>query len=443
MKGRLHARSTVLAALVLMIAWPLDTNAGGFAVFDQGAEAAGMGNAATAMSEAPATLFYNVGGAAFFSKQDASAGVLSTPSQSISFSEPLDTTVIQETFSQANPSPVLAHAYMIFPIAARLNAGVAVYSPFDLDTTHNNPTTFPGRATAVSSQIRTLDTNLSASARFGKLGIGIGVIARSSTFDLTRYLQTTSGTSTVDFASAAVTTDPQIGFGWNAGLLYQPSKKLAIGASYRSPISVTYNGSVTMTQILTGSTSLDEAFAAAFPFGTALPFNSKIDFPAVASAGVTMGLSKGLKASFDVNWTAWSALSQIAYTVTTVPLLDDTIPMNLVDSYSYRMGLQYTQFSGQKWRLGYSYDESPQPVSEMNAFLTDTHRQTVSVGWGMDWLDVSAQWVSHLARTSTNAAFEGTVAGDSWKIAVTVKKKPDKSKLEADAKDAAKKKLKL
>ncbi len=413
----------------LTVAWTLLSApaafSGGFAVFDQSAAAIGMGGAVTALSEAPATLFYNAGGAAFLTKQDVEAGVLYRAVRNLSLEELEDPDVVAGTFGQDNPAPVLAHAFTLFPIAERLNVGVSVYSPFDLDMNHQNPDSFPGRTTAVSSTIRTLDANFTAAARFGRFGVGVGAIVRTSTFAMARRLQTqpSPNLDVVDFALMEIESDPQAGLGWNLGILHKLSERFSWGLAYRSKIKIDYGGTGKLTQIATGDDELDEALAASTPFDQDLPITTSLEFPDVASFGVGLLWTRRFYTGLDVNWTGWSSIQEIDVLVGPFPSFDDNIPMKLEDTFTYRLGAQYTSPTGFQYRFGFVFDETPQPAEMVNAFLVDTDRQIVSAGVGLDWLQVGVQWIRHVERMSTSDDLAGMLRGDTWQVSVTIKKK--------------------
>ena len=76
-----------------------------------------------------------------------------------------------------------------------------------------------------------------------------------------------------------------------------------------------------------------------------------------------------------------------------------------------------------KLRFGYAYDETPQPDAAVGAFLADSSRNTVSVGAGLDWLDVAFSWVTYDQRIVTSSQeMNGNYRANGWVFTMSATK---------------------
>jgi long-chain fatty acid transport protein len=363
-------------------------HAAGFGIFEQGTKAMGMGGAFTAQADDPSALFYNAGGLAFITKADGSIGV----------------TYIHDTKAElhgANPFPgngytakqkplsaFPPHAYYVQPLGSTWKVGLGVETPFGLTTEWEHPHQFAGRFISTKAKLEIFDVNPTIAWQVTpNLGIGIGGIARISDVELNREIPVNNPftQSIVSGASLKLKGDFSEGYGFNAGLLYKATSDLSFGLSYRSKITVKYTGDARLTPLATGSAQLDAAIAAALPLNTNLPVKTSIDFPAMASVGVAYGFTPAFLVEVDANWTGWSSFKEVPITFTggaTNSLPSTTLPQNWKDAYNYRIGLRWQASPVSQWRLGYVFDQTPQPEENVSPLLPDSDRNGYSIGYG-------------------------------------------------------------
>ena len=394
--------------------------AGGFAVSGQSASAVALGGALTAEPDDPGALFYNVASGAF---QDSAyvLGAVARASWDFTFDSRPEAGIATQ-FGQQDPDLALPHAYTVQPLRPYLKLGLAVYQPFAHEASWNNVDTFPGRATSYSSTIDTLDVASSVAVRFKSgLGLGVGLIFRTSDVTLSRRLQTTDPLSgeLVDFGDFAVDSGQEQAFGFTVGALRRVSDRFSWGFSYRSAIEIDYSGSAVLSQIATGNSDLDDLLALTNPFDQELAATSTIEFPDSASLGIAFGSAEKLRTAIDVNWTGWSSFDQLAIGIAEFPLFSQTISQQFDDTLSFRVGVRWGIASKTELRFGYAFEETPQPDAAVGAFLYDADRNTLAVGIGRDWLDVAVEWTSLSSRSG--GTLSGTFAGESILASVSVK----------------------
>ncbi len=404
--------------------------AGGFAVFEQSAKAMGMAAALTAQSDDPSTLFYNVGGAAFFKQKAVAAGLRFTARSEASFTGRPPNSSVVGVFELEKPGELLPNAYWIQPLRPGVNLGLAVTTPFYLDTAWRDADRFAGREVSLSSKLVTYDVSPSLALRLGpKLGFGVGAVYRTSKLSLGRRVLTDDPFSgeRVDIASLDIDSAQGGGVGWNAGLFHQVTRRFSWGLSYRSAIEIDYSGAGRLTQILTGNQQLDDLVAAKPEFDQDLPLVPRVEFPAVASFGVACDLGQKWRLAADVNWTGWSSFEELVLKFTDYPgVYDTTFEEHFTDALSYRLGLEITTGSGSQWRFGVAFDETPQPEASVGPFLADADRITAAASFGKDWLDLAVMWVTSAERTASGRepeSLNGTYQSDALLFSITLKKK--------------------
>jgi len=376
------------AAVALGALAAVPMHAAGFGIFEQGTKAMGMAGAFTAQADDPSALFYNAGGLAFVTQRDGSIGV----------------TYIHDTKAQfhgANPFPgegysadqkklsaFPPHAYYVQPINSTWKFGLGIETPFGLTTNWNDPHNFAGRFLSTKTSLEVFDVNPTIGWQVTPdFGIGIGGIARISDVELNRDIGVNNPftQSIVNAASLKLKGDFKEGYGFNAGILYKATPEFSLGLSYRSKITVNYTGNARLTPISTGNAQLDAAIAAKLPLNTNLPVKTSIDFPAMASLGVAYSFTPAFLIEADANWTGWGSFQNVPITFTGGPtnsLPNTNIPQGWKDAYNYRLGLRWQASPTSQWRLGYVYDQTPQPEVNVNPLLPDADRNGYCIGYG-------------------------------------------------------------
>ena len=272
----------VVVTLLMLAAMP--AAADGFALFDQSARAAGMGNAYVAQATDPSGIFYNPGALALMKKQKGlSAGVDTTSVQSFQYQGLAPGSGAGTTGEQDNSVTVIPHAFATLPLPKTKKGvlGIGTYSPFRVKNEWATPETFSGRFIASASEIKTQDVTTVVSFPLSpSIGFGAGVVYRLTTLSATRHLASNLAGTTYDVASVDMKTDSTSSTGWTAGLLIRPSARFALGVSHRSGMDIDFEGSGTLTQISTGDTQIDQLVAASYPFAQQLALTTRFSLPA-------------------------------------------------------------------------------------------------------------------------------------------------------------------
>lgn len=425
---RNEARPAAAAFLVLALLAAGPAAAAGFGLYDaQGTQAMGLAGAFVARADDPSAVFYNPAGLAFFEEKSHAAG-LSGYLLNESLYQGLPPGIGAGTNGEQEPVfTVVPHAYLTKAAGKKARLGLGINSPFLLDNDWANPDAFAGRFLSLQSEIQTYDLNPVVGWKVGRhLGLGAGLVYRSSSLETLRRFGIANPLGTdpeiLDAASFAIDTSFDDGVGWNLGLLYRVPGSFSFGLSYRSAIEVDYDGEGRLTQISTGNTQLDELVAATLPLDQDLGMLTTIEFPDVATLGLALHLGQRILAEIDVSQTGWSSVQQLVFTFPNNSELSETLPLGFEDAMTYRVGVSYRYPNDNVVRLGYAYDESPQPPATAGPFLADASRNVLAIGFGRDWLDLALQYhrLDELTVTNSVVDLNGRYRTDFFLLGITV-----------------------
>lgn len=421
---------SLLLATLLLAAWSATPAmaAGGFSLDLQGGKAAGLGGAFVAQADDPTALFHNPGGLALLEKKKGGALGFAAFRLNEALYQGLAPGLGQGTTGeQDTPFLLPAHVFVILPFQEKHVIGVGIYQPYQLSNVWGgNKAAFAGRRIALRSEITTIDINPTASFQLGAtVGLGVGFTYRTAEISSLRRVSRLNpfNGQLFDAASLDQTTDMEGGFGGNLGFLHRPSERFSWGLSYRSAIEIDFNGVGKLTQIPSTNPQLDELVANTLPFGQELALGTTLEFPASAKLGVAIGLTAKSKLEIDAGWTAWSSVERLDFQYLSNPELDQSIPLLLEDSMSYHLGLNIGTPTGFELRVGYAFEETPQPDLTVGPFWADTDRSTATAGIGLDWLDLAFAWINDDQRivTTSTTNINGNWRRNAYMLVVTLK----------------------
>ncbi len=413
----------ILAIVGFLLASPAYPS--GFQVMTQGARATGMGLAFAGVADDPSAIFYNPAGIAFQDHFSVMAGgtLLSREKGDFTGADPYPG--IGSFGSIEKQVFFLPNLYILVPLTADLHFGLGIDAPYGLGLRWNDPNIWPGRYISQNAVIKTMDINPVFSYKlFPQLSIAAGAVYRFSGLQLERNQAATNPFTgaVVDVAHAKLYSNltSQGAWGWNVGLMWKPVPSIGIGASYRSKITVDYTGTVTITPRPTGNAVLDGLIALQIPFGDH-PVQSSIAFPASLNTGIGVDLGGGWLLSAEADWTEWSSFAALNIVFPDHVSPDVHRPSAWTDSWAYRAGLE--KKLGQCWsvRVGYYYDNTPQPTQDVGPILSDNDRNVYTGGFGYNtpsWgIDVGGAYIVFKDRqvlTQSTDNFFGTYSEIGW-----------------------------
>jgi len=381
-----------IAGLLSLATTPVFSS--GFALIEQSVSSMGTAYAgAGSVSEDASTVYFNPAGMARLEGRQLSAGlhvVLPksdfTGTAAYNTSHPLinggpyDGVQIipgADNDTDGGESGVVPHFTYVQELNDRWNFGLTVNVPFGLMTEYG--TQWVGRYSAIKSEITTVNLNPTLSFRIDDhASIGFGLSAMYANLKLQNAVDGglnaqlfatpipvwVPGSSTYD-ALVKIDVDDW-GYGFNVGLLLEPSEHTRLGMAYRSKVEVELDGDLTSTNqaILPNNTASVDA-----------------SLPGSLLLSAWHELNPQWAVMADVMWTQWSGIDALVARFGSGTT--NTIPLHWDDSMRYAIGTSYRHDEKWTFRGGLAYDETP--VSSPNfrpAALPDEDRTWLALGAG-------------------------------------------------------------
>jgi len=424
-------KPTALVILGLLASVPM--HGAGFGIFEQGSKAMGMAGAFTAQADDPSAMFHNAGGLAFFDDRQWLIGTTYISSSEAKFKGENPFPGEGVSAEQEKLSEFPSHFYVVQPLNDTWKVGLGINTPFGLTTEWKNPDTFAGRGISTKAALRTFDLNPSLGWKVTpNFGIGFGARIMFSDVELERrnFAINPFTLAPADVAKVHLESDLNQGYGWNIGFLHKYNESFSWGLSYRSKIKVDYKGDARLTQNATGFPQFDAAVRAQVPFDTDLPVKTAIEFPDIASLGIMVALNSSMKLELDVNRTGWSSFDTLEINFTssdpTKRLPNSVVREDWEDVYNYRIGLDWMLTQSESLRLGFVWDETPQPDESVSPLLPDADRKGFTAGWGHRGerfhFDAALMYLPFGERTThTNFNnFNGTYNTTAWLLGLSL-----------------------
>lgn len=342
---------------------PTGVQAAGYAVFTQGASALGQGNAVTAHTDSPNTIFYNP---ALINKLDGTQVELGT---TVIFSS--------REFQTARPEGSTSNRSTFFPSTFyathkfndNLSAGLGIFSPFGLGTKWDE--NWEGRYLATKSELTSFNINPVVSYRIIPslaVAVGLDVILVDATLER-KIHSGTLGIPGPAFDIGSKFKGDGTGVGFNTALAYQLSEEISFGVSYRSEVKVE----------IKGDSGTSPAVA---------PLNSKgktsIRLPQQLTAGVSYQVSEPLTVEAGVRWEGWSSFKKLQL------MLDNGTPLpptqrDWHDSFGLNLGGKYRLNDTVALLAGYVYGNSSVPDSTFDPSIPDSDTHVFCAGTDLNY----------------------------------------------------------
>lgn len=392
-----------ILSLVVLLGFGTSTaNAAGFSIFEQGTKAMGMAGAFTAQADDGSAMFHNVAGLAFMKEKSQEAGVTLIHPISTEFEGLAPFPGNGVTADGEEPIFTPLHYYYVRPVGEDWTFGFGFNSPFGLSVEWQDPDNWAGRYISARAELQSFDFNPSMGWQVSEnFGLGFGLVLRASNVELFRYVPVIDPfTQQVrDAATVELTSDFDYDWGFNLGLLHKVNDRFSWGLSYRSHIEIEYQGDGEFTQISTGNPVLDGIVASRIPFGQDLPVRTRIEFPDTASLGFAFGLTQSLLMEIDFNWTGWESFDVLPLVFPENQEFTQQVEQEYENSYHVRLGLNIG-IGENELRLGYVYDETPQPEDSVGPILPDADRDGFTIGYGWEKLDLAFMYLDIKERTT-------------------------------------------
>lgn len=419
-KSRLNLSVSVSSYSLLFLSTSLLTSlaySAGFGIIEN--SASGMGNAyagAAAVAEDTSTIWFNPAGMSYLSDNNGGKAELSNTLNIIfanakfkdkgsalpaALGAATNNGVKDIDESVTSPVPTL---YYMRPINERLNFGLSINAPFGSKTEYGED--WVGRYQATLTDLKTVNINPSLSWKVNdKLSLGGGVSAQYVEVTLGKSVDSAGACRAVGVAvatqsnstalldhcnatypkAAQVENDTQavvegdgIGYGFNLGLLYQPTKMTRFGLSYRSQIKHDLDGKAKF--------DVDPGLTPAMAFTnkfTNRGISAALDLPESVSFSLAHKINSRLELLGDVTWTGWSSFEELLITEKATGDEVTRVPEKWNDVTRVSIGANYKYSDKLTLRGGVALDEEPIPSARYRTpRIPGNDRTWLSVGAG-------------------------------------------------------------
>jgi len=251
----------------------------------------------------------------------------------------------------------------------RASFGFGVFSNFGLAT--NWPNNWEGRFIpgGTYADLETVSINpVLAFKPHQRVSLAVGPVLQYFYFELKQKQFAGIGT---ELTSRFKGDD--VGWGWNASLLFWLTDNLKFGASYRSEVGHSIDGKLTFSPSL-GAANFNDT-----------RLTSSIKTPANAYMGLAWTHGP-LTLEFDAQWTDWSSFSELRADfknpVGPTFATDFVVEEDWHDAWGYRFGAQFTVNQYLDVRAGIAYDESPIPAKSVSPRIPGGDRWIYALGLG-------------------------------------------------------------
>ncbi len=266
------------------------------------------------------------------------------------------------------PSGYISHQY-----SDRVWFGFGINAPFGLKTEYDDD--WVGRYNAIKSELLTINLNPSMAFKLtDRVTLGVGVSALYADGELTNAIDGGLGATsrgiplnpswapvpgvspgligTDVWDNKVKMTADDWGYGYNVGLLLEPTKNTRVGLHYRSKIDLTLEGDAKITGAVTAFNGKQDA---------------KLDLtlPDSASLSAYHALNSQWAIMADVTWTHWSEVDTLD-----IKLADgrqSVAVWDYDDSYRFSLGAEYKYSSAWAFRTGVAYDQTPIPSDSLRS----------------------------------------------------------------------------
>ncbi|HSW54483.1 MAG TPA: outer membrane protein transport protein [Ignavibacteriaceae bacterium] len=351
----------VYIILLILGVFPGIILAGGFQLNEHGAKPMGLGGAFTAIVNDASAVYWNGAALSYLEGTNLLIGAaIIGPSTSFRGVSPAidKSTMISQTF-------IPPHFFASHKISDAFSVGLGASVPFGLGTKWRED--WMGRYLAVETELQTISFPLVISwAILENLSISVG---GSYSFAEVIIAQANSQTPFEGDAFIHLEGDDKSAFGYNAGILWKPTKDLSIGAAFKSEVDYGFEGTATATGA--------EQLAAVLPKGN---ISAELTTPLNIQGGIGYRVIEQLQLSADFQWVGWSSYDKLAVDFEDPAYDDISRPRNYEDTYAIRFGAEYffdKQFS---FLGGIYFDAMPVQPEYLSPSLPDADRLGFSLG---------------------------------------------------------------
>ena len=379
--------------------------AGGYRVSIQGQKQLAMGHTGVAVVNSAEVAFFNPAGMAYLDKKfNLSVGASGLFAKTKFQESVFNTTASTENFG--TPFSL----YATYKINDWFTAGLAVYTPYGSAVEWDQ--NWQGAYLVNNIDLQAIFVQPTISVRVGEhFSVGGGPIYATGSVNFNRNLYASNGTFQVNNDPTDLTIDAQgiTAWGYNLGVMFNPTKKVRFGLNYRSEIIMEARG---------GDATFNDVPVFAQPLLTNTTFDADLPLPAEVTTGLSVQITDKWLVAFDYNYTLWSVYQSLDVDFENPAITDSQNPRNYKNTSTYRFGTQYKANEKFTFRAGYYFDESPvqdtyfapeTPRNDSNAFTGGlTYQLNNKLGIDFSFLYIHFDEIDNSYEHNPNGDFAGT-----------------------------------
>jgi len=321
------------------------TYAGGYRVSLQGQKSLAMGHTGVAVVNSSELVFFNPSGLVYLENRlNISAGVSGVFSN-VSYQN----VTTGESAETDSPVGTPFYFYASYKATDWLAFGLGVYTPYGSTVEYQDD--WAGSHLVNNIDLAAIFVQPTVSLKINdKLSIGGGPIYVSGSVNFNRNLNRTL--SDLDGNRSEVTVDATgvSEWGWTAGVMFNPTDNLRIGANYRSEIILkAEDGDADFENVPNSPLA---------PFEDTT-FDAELPLPAELTVGLSYEFCEKWLFAFDYNRAFWDVYESLDIDFANPNIPDSRNIRNYKNASTYRFGLQYQASDMFTLRAGYYFDESP------------------------------------------------------------------------------------
>jgi long-chain fatty acid transport protein len=248
---------------------------------------------------------------------------------------------------------VVPAGYFSYALTDQVTIATSTNAPVGLTTDGRDG--WAGSPLGDKSAVKTYNFNPTMSYKFNDMfSVGIGAQIEYMDVELTNR---TSPGGAQFFAARG----NDFGFGFTAGLLFEPTDTTDIGIGFRSSVSHNLDGRARV--------------GLANP-----PIHAKFKSPEIVTLGLRQKLSDQVTIMGGVEWANWSRFEELRITDDASGATIALSPQAWKDSWYFSLGAEYAYNDALTLRSGVAFEKSPVPDATRSVRVPDNDRYWVSVG---------------------------------------------------------------
>lgn len=380
---------------------------GGIEVPMQSGAGAGQADAFTAQADDPSAIFYNPAGLTQLHGANISGGAY--------FLLPIFRNSGPEGVEEMRLPTVLPHVYAESDFGLeRWRFGFGVNDVFGINEDYGNK----GHLRDLVDKAQLSVLNLAPTVAYqvnDHLSLGLAANIYYGSLELSRNVPLPAPLPEGHF----LVHGQDVAFGVTPALMWKIDERNTIGAYYRSPFRLDFDGKARIE-----TPGIPE-------FGPSRTHEG-LNFPQSVGFGYAFRPVPQLKLEADVIWTDWHAVDELRLHSNDPHFNGATLPADWKSGFTYRLGAQYNLNRNWIVRAGYAYSQNAVPTSTFSPLVPDSNYHLLSVGFGYDtdrWnLDLAYQFIyretRHIHGSVDSPAVDGTwenqmhglMATFTWKL---------------------------